>query len=285
VVDAQPVRHESRLERRVIHGLEHHEFVPYYQPIIELATGQISGFEALARWSHSKLGILSPAQFIEIAEQSRLIIPLGEQMLRTACKQIVRWRKLTVEAGAYVSVNVSACQLDDRQFRTTVRDILRETGAPPASLQIEVTETFFIRNEEYAIETLRELADLGVRIAIDDFGIGYSSLNSLQRLPIHTLKIDKTFVRDLSPASHDAAIVRALLAMARGLDLKVVAEGVETNAQLGFLRKEGCDAIQGYLVSRPLPPDDATVFISTFDAQRFRRAQRRIMDTESPPTR
>jgi EAL domain-containing protein (putative c-di-GMP-specific phosphodiesterase class I) len=195
-------------------------------------------------------------------------VSLGASMLRAACKQGALWRARGGDVPA-VSVNVSARQFVDAHFLPTVNDALAAGGLAADALQIEITESLLVGDEEYAIQTLRALAESGVRIAIDDFGTGYSSLSYLKRLPVHILKIDQSFIRDLTSLPDDAAIVRAIIAMARSLNLEVIAEGVQTNAQLEFLRAEGCNAVQGYLTGRPLAPAGATSFIEHFDGLLF----------------
>jgi predicted signal transduction protein with EAL and GGDEF domain len=252
-------------ERRIQQGLENDEFVPFYQPVVSLRTGRVESTEALARWIHPDRGLLPPSQFIPIAEESRLIVKLGETMLRAACAQGARWRATAGGEKLRVSVNVSARQFRETGFLRTVQDAVAETGLAPDGLGLELTESLLLGDEEYAIRTLRALADAGISIAIDDFGTGYSSLSYLKRLPVDVLKIDQSFIRDLSSAPDDTAIVRAVIAMAHSLKLKVIAEGVETETQLEFLRAEGCDAIQGFLIGKPVSHSEATAFIERFD--------------------
>jgi diguanylate cyclase (GGDEF)-like protein len=267
--DAGPTYERLTFERRIQEGLGRSEFVPYYQPVMDLRSGRIIATEALARWNHPELGLLLPARFIRISEESRLIVTLGEAMLRAACAQTAWWRTLAGYETLRVSVNVSARQFREHTFLRTVQEIVAQTGLAPEALQLELTETLLIGDEEYAIRTLHALADAGIRIAIDDFGTGYSSLSYLKRLPVDVLKIDQSFIRDLSARADDTAIVRAIIAMAHSLKLAVVAEGVETFAQLEFLRTEQCEAVQGYLVARPLAHADATAFMSGFDFGRL----------------
>jgi diguanylate cyclase (GGDEF)-like protein len=253
-------------ERRIQEGLTRGEFVPFYQPISNMLTARIVGMEALARWLHPDLGLLAPAKFIAVAEESRAIVTLGEVMLRAACEQTARWCR---DVGALrVSVNVSARQFREPEFLHDVLAIVAETGIAPEALQLEVTESLLIGDEAYAIRTLRALADAGISIAIDDFGTGYSSLSYLKRLPVNVLKIDQSFIRDLTVLADDGAIVRAIIAMAHSLKLKVVAEGVERYDQLAFLQAEDCDEIQGYLIGRPLPAADTTALLARLAAER-----------------
>ncbi len=238
-------------------ALERQEFVIHYQPQINTETGQIIGMEALVRWEHPERGTVFPAEFIPYAEETGLIVPIGEWVLRTACAQNKAWQ----DAGfppLRVTVNLSARQFQQKDLVETVDRILKETGLDPRWLELEITETVAMQDVEHTISTLRELRDLGVRIAIDDFGTGYSSFNYLKYFPNHTLKIDKSFVRDVTEGREDAAITKAIIALAQNLNLKVIAEGVETEEQLAFLKRQQCNEIQGYLFSRPLPAEEFT---------------------------
>ncbi|PWK15701.1 putative bifunctional diguanylate cyclase/phosphodiesterase [Tumebacillus permanentifrigoris] len=243
---------QLEMEKAMRHALEHEEFVLHYQPQVDLVTGQIIGSEALIRWMHPERGLVPPSQFIPLAESVGLIIPLGEWVLRTACLQNKEWQ----DAGfppIKVAVNLSARQFEQANLVDTVADILEESGLDPQYLHLEITETLAMNNANLAIDKLHALKNLGVQLSIDDFGTGYSSLNYLKKFPIDTLKIDRSFVGDIPADSDDAAIVTAIIAMAHNLKLTVVAEGVETEAQLEFLREQNCDAMQGFLFSRPVP--------------------------------
>ncbi|MFC4769424.1 putative bifunctional diguanylate cyclase/phosphodiesterase [Effusibacillus consociatus] len=242
------------MENALRKALEREEFSIYYQPLVDTETGRISGFEALIRWEHPELGLLSPADFIPLAEATGLIGPISEWVLRKACTQNKAWQ----DAGfppLQVSVNLSGCQLQE-ELVETVSGILAVTGLSPGYLQLEITEGNALQNINDCIERLNALKMLGVHIAIDDFGTGYSSLSYLKKFPIDTLKIDKSFVRDVTNDEYDAAIVSTIIGMARSLHLCVIAEGVETQAQLDFLRDQRCEAVQGYLFSRPLPVEE-----------------------------
>ncbi|WP_198299750.1 putative bifunctional diguanylate cyclase/phosphodiesterase [Tumebacillus avium] len=233
-------------------GLEREEFFLAYQPQVCLMTGRITGMEALIRWKHPERGLVSPAEFIPLAEETKLIIPIGEWVLRTACRQNKAWQ----DAGfppVCVSVNLSACQFGQPNLVAMIKKILQETGLAPQYLNLEITESITMNNVERAIATMHEINDYGIGISIDDFGTGYSSLNYLKKFPIQTLKIDQSFVRDMTEEHHDVAIPTAIIAMAHSLKLKVIAEGVETEMQQQMLRERGCDEMQGYLISRPLP--------------------------------
>ena len=242
------------LENMLRRALENDELVLHYQPLVSATTRQVVGFEALVRWQHPEQGLLSPAHFISTAEMSGLIVPIGKWVMRTACIQAKMWRK-RADHDLYVAVNLSARQFQQPDLVDQVAAILEETGLKPESLELEITESNAMQNAEKTIYTLRELKALGVRIAMDDFGTGYSSLSYLKRFPIDTLKLDRSFVLDVTTDRGDAAIVSAVIAMAHSLDLHVVAEGVETEAQLDFLCKQKCDRIQGYFFSKPLPSD------------------------------
>ena len=239
------------LERNLHRALERDEFVVHYQPMVEIATGRLVGAEALVRWQHPEDGLVPPEEFIPTAEESQLIIPLGEWVLRTACAQMKEWH----DAGhdwLRVAVNLSARQFQQRDLAATVERILAETGFPARYLDLEITESTAMQNADMSLAILNRLKEMGIRISIDDFGTGYSSLSYLKRFPIDTVKIDQDFVRDLTADANDSAIISAVISMARALNLRVIAEGVETEEQLAFLRREQCAEMQGFLYSRPL---------------------------------
>ncbi len=239
---------ESDLRR----ALERHELTVYYQPQIDLAKGRCIGAEALVRWQHPTLGFLPPDRFIPVAEDTGLIIELGEQVLREACLQARRWLDAGVELNT-VGVNVAGPQLQRSDFVATVRRILDETGLPPEHLELEMTETFVMENVGTTFDVLNELRALGVSLSIDDFGTGYSSLAYLKRLPMDRLKLDRSFIKDLPGDEEDAAITRAVIALSGSLGLRLVVEGAETEAQVRFLGDLGCREIQGYYFGRPVP--------------------------------
>jgi EAL domain-containing protein (putative c-di-GMP-specific phosphodiesterase class I) len=226
----------------------------HYQPLVDIASRRIVSLEALLRWHSAKLGAVSPGEFIPLAEESGLIVPIGEFVLRSVCAQVVRWEHEGV-AVVPVAVNLSAVQLEHQQVRELVRGILLETGMQPHRLALELTESAFIKNAGRHVEGLQALRDAGVRIQIDDFGTGYSSLSYLKRLPIDTVKIDRSFISQLDTSSTDEAIVSAILAMTRSLGLHAVAEGVETPGQLEVLGRHGCGFAQGFFFCRPVPAD------------------------------
>lgn len=237
-------------------GLDRGEFRLYYQPKLDVLSDCIVATEALVRWQHPELGLLAPTEFIQLAEESGLIVELGEWVLREACRQNVCWHKEGMR-GLRVAVNLSGYQLQHSRLVETVRTILDETGMPGELLEFEITESVIMQNPDYAVEVLNEITNLGIHISIDDFGTGYSSLAHLKRFSVNTLKIDKSFVQDVENNTTDAAIASAIIAMGSSLNLKVIAEGVETKQQMDFLRDNNCDQVQGFLISRPLPADQA----------------------------
>ncbi|MFH1495991.1 MAG: EAL domain-containing protein [Pseudomonadota bacterium] len=240
------------LENGLRHALERDEFEVYYQPRVDLQRGEIIGMEALLRWNHPELGLVSPVSFIPLAEETGLIVPIGEWVLRTACAQNRAWQDEGFSPLS-VSVNLSARQFWQQDLVDVVAAALSESRLDPAWLELEITESLLMQNAEVANATLRKLKAMGIRLSIDDFGTGYSSLSYLKRFPIDTLKIDRSFVRDITTDPDDAAIARAVVSLAHDMKLKVVAEGVETIEQMAFLRLRHCDEIQGYYFSKPLP--------------------------------
>ena len=240
------------LQNNLRKALDNQEFLLYYQPQINLTSGEMIGMEALIRWQHPELGLLSPKQFISIAEETGLIIPIGEWVLRKVCLQLKEWQSRGLPLFR-VSVNLSACQFKQRNLVGIISEIIEETGVDPSYIELEITEGVLVDDEEKAIDILHKLKKLGMQISIDDFGTGYSSLSYLKRFPINTLKIDKSFIRDISTNADDAAIAEAIIALGHSLRLKVIAEGVETLEQLEFLSPRGCDEVQGFYFSEPLP--------------------------------
>jgi diguanylate cyclase (GGDEF)-like protein/PAS domain S-box-containing protein len=248
------------LENDLRSALERGEFSLNYQPIADCRSGVIVGMEALLRWKHPERGMISPALFIPLAEETGYIIPIGEWVLRTACEQCRRWQK-TGFPSLYVAVNLSSRQFHQKDLTASIHGVLQETGLDPAHLGLEITEGLIMQQAEASVNTLRELKAMGIRISIDDFGTGYSSLSYLKRFPIDVLKIDQSFVRDIPKDEDDAAIAGTIITMAHSLGLRVVAEGVETVEQLKFMREHGCDALQGYYLSKPLPPEQFADFL------------------------
>jgi PAS domain S-box-containing protein len=243
-----------RFENALRRALERGELTVYYQPQASLATGQIVGFEALLRWQHPEQGLIPPGRFIALAEESGLILAIGERVLHQACEQCRTWQRDGLRAVP-VSVNLSARQFSERIVDTVGR-ILAETGLEPRLLELELTESASMEDPQKTVDILCKLKEMGVRLAIDDFGTGYSNLNYLKRFPVDRLKLDQSFVRDLTSDPDDLAIARAVIAMGHGLRLDVIAEGVETEGQLALLAQNGCDEIQGYLFGRPAPADE-----------------------------
>ncbi len=256
------------IQNRMRQALEQNQFTLHYQPQIDLADGRVVGVEALARWHHPESGMVPPDRFIPVAEESGLIVALGEWVLREACQQAARWRRAGLPP-LKVAVNISAIQFQRGNLIETVMAALTASGLEPDALELELTESILIQNVERHLETVRELKAYGISIAIDDFGTGYSSLSYLRRFAVDKIKIDRSFIRDLSVDPESAAIVRAVIQMARSLQLGTLAEGVETQDQLDFLREAGCSGAQGYLHCRPLPADALAAFL-TQDA-RFAR--------------
>jgi EAL domain-containing protein (putative c-di-GMP-specific phosphodiesterase class I) len=230
----------------------------HYQPIVSLQSGQITGMEALVRWPHPERGFISPAEFIPLAEETGLIVPIGEWVLQTACRQNKIWQDMGYNQ-LRVAVNISARQIQGRNLLELVQEVLADTELAPENLEIEITESLeMMRNLDLNTSTLNSLSDLGVKISIDDFGNRYSSLVYLKLFPINNIKIDKSFVDDMAYVADSAAITAGIITMAHNLRLKVIAEGVETQEQLSCLRTQQCDEIQGYLFSQPVSASDAT---------------------------
>jgi EAL domain-containing protein (putative c-di-GMP-specific phosphodiesterase class I) len=219
-----------------------------------MATGTIVGLEALLRWQHPELGLVPPDRFIRIAENCGLIVPIGEWALRTACSQARKWQEDGL-SPVRVAVNVSAVQFRRQGFCEQVRTVLRETGLAPQCLELELTESLLLANADITFSVLQELKAMGLTLAIDDFGTGYSSFSYLRQFRVSKLKIDRSFIRDIATNPDDAAITAAIISMAKSLHLKVIAEGVENEAQMTFLRAHQCDEIQGYYFSKPLAVD------------------------------
>jgi EAL domain-containing protein (putative c-di-GMP-specific phosphodiesterase class I) len=251
VMDSKPLRRLT-LENGLHNALERKEFLVHYQPQADIRTGEIVGVEALVRWQHPEKGLVLPQEFIPWAEDAGLIVPLGEWVLRTACEDA----KARIDEGLAplrVAVNLSARQFQQSGLSEMIARACEETKLDPSLLELEITESIAMQNGALTIEVLRQLRELGIRIGIDDFGTGYSSLSNLKNFPIDTLKIDQSFIRDLTTDANDAAIATTVIAMAHSLNLKVIAEGVETEEQLRFLKQRGCHEVQGYLISKPIP--------------------------------
>ncbi len=256
------VSEHLRLDTSLRRAIERGELRVYYQPKADTASGRITGMEALVRWQHPERGMISPLEFIPLAEETGLIVPIGAWVLRTACLQTREWLKAGIP-DLNVAVNLSGVQLAEGGFADEVRAVLRDTGLDARHLTLEITESVLMEHAREAATTLRELKEIGLRVEIDDFGTGYSSLAYLKRFPVDALKIDRTFTRDMTSNGDDAAIVTGIVALAHSLRLKVVAEGVETREQRDFLIELGCDSMQGYYLAEPLCPEDFAQSILT----------------------
>ena len=243
------------LESGLRRALERNEFLLHYQPKVDIGSGRLTGMEALVRWQQGARELIPPEQFIALAEETGLIVPIGEWVLKTACARNQFWREQGLPR-LRMAVNLSARQFAHENLLQDVAKALNETGLDPAALEFEITESMVMHDPERAVNLLSRLKDMGIHLSIDDFGTGYSSLSYLKRFPLDSVKIDSSFIRDIPENADDAAITRAIIAMAHSLRLKVIAEGVETGGQLGFLREHGCDEMQGYLFSKPLPEDE-----------------------------
>jgi EAL domain-containing protein (putative c-di-GMP-specific phosphodiesterase class I) len=245
------------LESALRRAIERREFLLHYQQKLDLRSGRIIGAEALVRWLHPEWGLVRPARFIPIAEETGLIVPLGEWVVHEAARQARAWLDAGLDPGV-VSVNLSARQFRQEGLVRTVSRVLEETGLPPQRLEMELTESMVMHNVETAIATLQGLKSLGLSLSVDDFGTGYSSLSYLKDLPIDTLKIDRAFVRDIGTGAEaeDGILAQAIISLGHAMHLKVIAEGVETDAQVRFLKRHACDQVQGFLYGEPVPPGE-----------------------------
>jgi EAL domain-containing protein (putative c-di-GMP-specific phosphodiesterase class I) len=249
-----------RLEVDLQSALENDELELYYQPTFSAVDNSLTGFEALARWPHPRRGMVAPGIFIPIAEDSRLIVPLGAWALKEACATAAGWPN-----GLKIAVNLSPVQFSTPNLLETIRAVLAETGLSPDRLELEITERVFLDDTEGTLRTLHALKELGVRIAMDDFGTGYSSLSYLRSFPFDRIKIDRTFVSDVARGTEHLVIVQAVVSIARALGMKTTAEGVETEGQQQFLTALGCDELQGFLLGRPVPTKELAAIISQFE--------------------
>jgi EAL domain-containing protein (putative c-di-GMP-specific phosphodiesterase class I) len=247
---------ESSLRR----ALDRDEFVLHFQPKAGIAEGGIVGVEALLRWHHPERGLVSPSDFMPVLEETGLIVPVGDWVLKAVCRQIKAWQRAGIRVVP-VAVNLSPREFAAKDLRNTVMRVLGEYGVDPALLELEITEGSLMVNTGEVVATLESLGQLGIGISIDDFGTGYSSLSYLKRFPLDALKIDRSFVKDITTDADDATITRAVISMAHSLGLKVIAEGVETESQLAFLAGHACDEIQGYYFARPLPADECGLWL------------------------
>lgn len=249
-----------QMEERLRRAFDNHEFLLHYQPQIDIDTGEIVGIEALVRWNNPKMGLIPPGEFIPLAEETGLIIPLGKWIMESACRQNKLWQEQGLNP-VIMAVNVSRLQFKQRDFVNTIKSIIYETGLDPNLLEIEITESIIMNDFDATIKLLNEIRDIGVRIAIDDFGIGYSSLGYLKSMPINILKIDQSFVNHITDDENPKAICHAIVSMANSLHIDVIAEGVETIEQMMILRNMNCRKVQGYLISRPAPVRDFERFL------------------------
>jgi EAL domain-containing protein (putative c-di-GMP-specific phosphodiesterase class I) len=245
----------------------------HYQPKVDLRSGRIAGVEALIRWTHPTRGAIAPAQFIPVAEDCGLIIPLGAWVLREACQQAREWARAGLPPTT-MAVNVSAMEFREEGFLTGLFEILDETGLDPRLLELELTESVLMKRAASTASILQILREAGVKVAIDDFGTGYSSLSYLRKFPVDTLKVDQSFVRQISTDRDDTAIVTAVIGMARSLNLRVVAEGVETAEQLAFLQAHECDEAQGFFFSRPLAAEQCAHLLKAGVSDQFTQLPR-----------
>jgi diguanylate cyclase len=247
----EEITEKLSIEEGLRRALRNDEFILHYQPLVDTSTRKIIGVETLVRWNHPVKGMIPPVKFIPIAEETGLIIPIGEWVLRRACHQYVLWKNKAVNPGT-LAVNISVRQFEKPEFLKVVKAILEETGMEAKDLEFEITETIAMKDLEHSIKVLMELKALGIRVALDDFGTGFSSLNYLKKLPIQTLKIDKSFIDNVTLDNREDTVVQAVIAIAQKMGLNIIAEGVETEDQLDFLKKEKCSIVQGYLFSKPL---------------------------------
>ncbi|WP_327573237.1 putative bifunctional diguanylate cyclase/phosphodiesterase [Roseateles sp.] len=275
---SRSVRRRVEIRTHLRNAIRHDELSVVYQPRMVMEGNELAGAEALLRWNSAELGPVGPQEFIPVAEEAGLIVPIGEWVLREACAQAVRWR-LASRRDVSVAVNISARQFRDTDIVKTVMDVLAETGLPSRLLELELTESVLMCDTARAVDTLQRLNAIGVRVALDDFGTGYSSLSYLKRFPLDCLKVDRSFVADITGEAHDEAIVRTIVALAHGLGMRVVAEGVETEEQLAMLRRLHCDEVQGYLLGRPAPPEHLLARLQDENAADHRR-ERQAWDAQ-----
>lgn len=263
------VSHRLQMASQLRQAIQKKQLFLHYQPQVSQRTGDIVGVEALLRWQHPEKGVVSPLDFIPLAEETGLIVPIGEWVLRTACQQAKRWHDMGMHALT-MAVNLSARQFALSNLAGVVQQALDDSGLEACFLELELTESASMESPEKSIEIMKVLKAMGVRLSIDDFGTGYSNLNYLKRFPVDQLKIDRSFVRDVSSHPDDLAIAKAVIALAWGLHLEVLAEGVEASEQFELMKENGCDKVQGYYISKPLPVDDCTRFMQAYEGTSVR---------------
>ena len=251
----EQIRLRKQMNRELTRAIDKEQIVAHYQPQVDISTGQVRGLEALVRWNHPSRGLIPPAMFIPAAETSGLIVPLTEKILVSACRDLKRCH-MEGQLIDKVSVNLSATILHDTSFLGIIERTLADTGLAPKHLEVEVTESMVLEDIHATSEVLKNISEMGIGVSLDDFGTGYSSLTHLRSFPLTTIKIDRSFVIEMSARSEDIAIVRAVISLAHSLGLRVIAEGVEHTEQLEILRAENCDEVQGFYFSRPLPIDE-----------------------------
>jgi predicted signal transduction protein with EAL and GGDEF domain len=261
------------LETELRRAMEQNALEVYYQPQVDLSSGHVVAMEALLRWNHPQRGFIAPTDFIPVAEEAGLIDTLGEWVLRTACSQVKAWSS-EGKGNVRIAVNLSSRQFYDGTLAATVAAILADTGFESRNLELELTESMVMKNPKVTISSLHQLKDMGIAISVDDFGTGYSSLAYLKKYPLDILKIDRSFVRDIATDPDDAAIVSAIIAMAKSLELTVIGEGIETHQQLEFLRDNGCDVVQGYLFGKPAPADEVVAMLGRNFSTIFKNKKR-----------
>ena len=258
-------RQKLTLEAELRHAIERDQLLLHYQPKVDATSGRIKGAEALIRWQHPQWGLVSPAQFVPLAEETGLIVPISDWVMQSASRQLGEWYRAG-QTEFSLAINLSSPSFQQANLVSRVSDLLKTQAVPPAKLTIEVTESILIKDTSLALSTLSRLRELGVRISMDDFGTGYSSLSYLRHLPIDQLKIDRSFIKDITEDAEDTAIAAAIIALAQSLRLEVVAEGVETRGQVDLLTARGCRMMQGYYFSRPVPADEFTQMLNQNNA-------------------
>ena len=254
------LKNKLLLEGDLRKGLERDELELYYQPKLALETETITGFEALVRWNHPDKGLVSPAEFISVAEQSEIIVSIGQWVLKTACHQMKTWLNMGLSLKN-IAVNLSGRQFKQADLVSSIEKIISSSGIQPGFLELEITETILMENLDTVTDKLKQLSEIGIKLSLDDFGTGYSSLRYLNSFPLDNVKIDQTFVKDIS-TEENATIAKAIVSLAQSFGLKTIAEGVESENQKAIMKAIGCDYIQGYLLGKPIPTEEVTQLLS-----------------------